>query len=180
MTDNQLLHKLQASQPDALKELMTKYSRYVYNVIAYILGHAGQREDVEELLQDTFFAVWQHADRIKPQKLKSYLGAAARNKAKNWLRDNQKKIMEENELEIPGQGNPMEDAAMQRETSRQIDRALRRMTPRDREIFLRHYYYVQTAEEIAAWMGISRSLVLSRLSRGKKILEKELSKEGLS
>lgn len=180
MTNNQLLWNIQTSQPNAMNDFMAKYSRYVYNVIAYILGSAGQHEDVEELLQDTFFSVWQHADRIKPQKLKSYLGTVARNKAKNWLRDNPKINYETDWIEIPDQDDSMEDAALRRETTRQVQRALHRMTPRDREIFLRHYYYLQTAEEIAAWMEISRSMVLSRLSRGKKILKKELGKEGLS
>lgn len=180
MTDHQLLRNIQASQPNAMNDLMAKYSRYAYNVIAYILGHAGQHEDVEELLQDTFLSVWQHADRIQPQKMKSYIGTVARNKAKNWLRDNPKKYFETDWIEIPDQGNSMEDAALRKETARQVQRALRRMNARDREIFLRHYYYLQTAEEIAAWMGLSRNTVLSRLSRGKKILKKELGKEGLS
>lgn len=77
MTNHQLLRNIQASQPNAMNDLMAKYSRYAYNIIAYILGHAGQHEDVEELLQDTFLSVWQHADRIQPQKMKSYIGTVA-------------------------------------------------------------------------------------------------------
>lgn len=86
MTDERILQKMQAGQTEALHTLMEKYNRYVYNIIAYILGHAGSREDVEELLQDTFYSVWQHAENIQSRKLKAYLCAAARNKAKSWLR----------------------------------------------------------------------------------------------
>ena len=78
MTDERILQKMQMQQPDALDALMKKYSRYVYNVIAYILGRAGGHEDVEELLQDTFYSVWQHAENIQSRKLKAYLCAAAR------------------------------------------------------------------------------------------------------
>lgn len=179
MTDEKLLKRLQAQQPDSLRELMSKYSRYVYNVIAYILGHAGDHEDVEELLQDTFYSVWQHAERIPAKKLKAYLSTTARNKAKNWLRDHQKVPTVPDYVEIQAPGDTLEDAMVRKETVHQVRRAIRQMAPRDREIFLRHYYFLQTAGEIAEWMGIPRNTVLSRLARGKKILQRALSKEAL-
>lgn len=179
MTDERILQKMQMQQPDALDALMKKYSRYVYNVIAYILGRAGGHEDVEELLQDTFYSVWQHAENIQSRKLKAYLCAAARNKAKSWLRSHQKMPIAPDYVEIPDPGDPLEEAAVRQETARQVQKALRQMAPRDREIFLRHYYYLQTAKTIAEYMGIPRNTVLSRLARGRKILKKTLSKEDL-
>lgn len=179
MTDERLLKRLQAQQPDSLRELMAKYSRYVYNVIAYILGHAGEHEDVEELLQDTFYSVWQHAERIPAKKLKAYLGTTARNKAKNWLRDHQKMPTVPDYIEVQAPGDSLEDATVRKETAYQVRHAIRQMTPRDREIFLRYYFFLQTTGEIAEWMEIPRNTVLSRLARGRKILQKALSKEGL-
>lgn len=179
MTDERILQKMQMRQPDALDALMKKYSRYVYNVIAYILERAGGHEDVEELLQDTFYSVWQHAENIQPRKLKAYLGAAARNKAKSWLRSHQKMPIAPDYVEIPDPGDPLEEAAMHQETARQVRQAIRQMTSKDREIFLRYYYYLQNTRAIAEQMGIPQNTVLSRLARGRKILKKNLRKEGL-
>ena len=53
------------------------------------------------------------------------------------------------------------------------------MRPKDREIFLRYYYYLQTTDQIAETMGIPPSTVRSRLSRGRKTLKETLSKEVL-
>ena len=179
MTDEYMLHRLKAGQQIALEEMMEKYHRYVYTIIAGIIGSTGRPEDVEELVQDTFYAVWDHAEAIHSRKLKAYLGSTARNKAKNWLRGRRELPMALDSIDIPDINGSLEDAAVQAELARSIRKALKQMRPKDTEIFLRHYYYLQTAETIAAHMGIPTNTVLSRLARGRKILRKTLSKEDL-
>lgn len=73
MTDDHLLRKLKDHQQDALELMMKKYRPYVYTILSNMLGTAGSSEDVEELLQDTFYAIWSHADSIYEGKLKAYL-----------------------------------------------------------------------------------------------------------
>lgn len=179
MTDERILQKMQMGQSDALDALMEKYSRYIYNIIAYILGHAGGHEDVEELLQDTFYSVWQHSKNIQTKKLKAYLGAAARNKAKSWLRNHQEIPIAPDFVEIPDPGDLLEEAAVRKDAARQVRQSIHQMAPKDREIFLRYYYYLQPTRTIAEYMGIPQNTVLSRLARGRKILKKNLSKEEL-
>lgn len=179
MTDERLLKALQSQQQDAMDALMGKYQKYVYIVIANILGSSGGPEDIEELVQDTFYAIWTHADAIHTGNLKAYLGTTARNKAKSWVRSRRELPMALDMVEIPDSGHTLDDLAAQEELARYIRNALNRMRPKDREIFLRHYYYLQTTGEIASHMGIPVSTVCSRLMRGRKILKKSLSKEGL-
>lgn len=176
MTDEQLLRGLQNAQQDALEALMRKYYRYIYTVIANTLGSAGGPEDVKELVQDTFYAVWRSADSIHG-RLRPYLSTTARNRAVSFLRTRRELPMCLDMIDIPDPGGSLEDAAQQRELTGMIQSAINRMRPKDREIFFRHYYYVQTAEEIAVQMGISPNVVRTRLSRGRKILKKTLSKE---
>jgi RNA polymerase sigma-70 factor (ECF subfamily) len=176
MTDVQMLNSLRAQEQEALEQLMEKYHRYVYTII-YGIIHSP--EDVEELVQDTFYAVWSHADAIQPGKLKPYLGTTARNRAKSWLRSHKDLPMAPDMIEIASCDYDPEDAAQRREMARIIGRALNRMRPKDKEIFLRYYYYLQTTEEISRIMGIPRNTVLSRLMRGRKQLEKILAKEDL-
>lgn len=57
MTDDHLLRKLKDHQQDALELMMKKYRPYVYTILSNMLGTAGSSEDVEELLQDTFYAI---------------------------------------------------------------------------------------------------------------------------
>ena len=51
--------------------------------------------------------------------------------------------------------------------------------PEDREIFLRYYYYLQPAPEIAEAMRLTPGAVRTRLSRGRAALKKRLSQEEL-
>ncbi len=177
MTDEQILRRMQAGQQEALEVLMEKYRRYVFLVIANMLGSAGSAADAEELTADAFYAVWSHAGAIQSGKLKAYLGITARNKAKSFLRGRREIPMDLDTVELPDGGNSVEDGLMQKELAALLKRAIHRMRPKDREIFLRYYYYLQTSDQIAASMGMPASTVRSRLVRGRKILKKILSKE---
>lgn len=180
MTDEQLLRGMQAQQPEAMEALMKKYHRYIQTVIANILSGYGKPEDTEELVQDAFYSVWTHAEAISGGKLRAYLRTTARNKAKSWLRGRRELPMALDTIEIPDPDGSLEDAAEQEELAGVLQRAIGRMRPKDREIFLRYYYYLQTAAEIAEQMDMSLNTVLSRLMRGRKQLKKTLSKEDFS
>ena len=54
------------------------------------------------------------------------------------------------------------------------------MSPLDREIFLRHYYYAQTVKEVALQMGMKESTVKTRLKRGRVKLKETLMREGFA
>lgn len=177
MTDEQLLRGMQNAQQEALEALMEKYYRYIYTVVANTLGSAGGPEDIKELVQDTFYAVWRSADSVRG-RLRPYLSTTARNRAVSFLRARRELPMSLDMIDIPDPGGSLEDAAQQRELSRRLQNAIDRMRPKDREIFFRHYYYVQTTGEIAAQMGLSPNVVRARLSRGRKILKKTLNREG--
>ena len=55
---------------------------------------------------------------------------------------------------------------------------LDQLSPQDRAIFLRHYYYGQTAAEIGGALALSPSTVKVRLHRGRKKLKEILSERG--
>lgn len=175
--DNKRLTE-QDRQQKIFQEIEKKYRSYIFLVITSVLGRAGTKEDAEELVQDTLYALWTHPYALQSERLKAYLCVTARNQAKNWLRDHHLLPIEPAIVEIPDPAGSLEDITVQRELARQLHRAMRQLSPKDREIFLRHYFYLQTAGEIAERLGIPRNTVLSRLSRGRKRLQKALNREG--
>lgn len=176
MTDNQLLQQLQSQYPASIELLMQKYHRYVYTVVANVLGARGTHEDIEELVQDTFYAVWSHAGAIRGN-LKAYLSTSARNKAKSWLQRQRELPMALDTVEIPDAIASLDAVAQHVELNRILMRAIDQMRPKDREIFLRFYFYMQTTEEIAARLNISANAVRVRLTRGRAVLKKTFDKE---
>ncbi|MDD6239556.1 MAG: sigma factor [Oscillospiraceae bacterium] len=79
MTDEQLLREMRKGNQEALQQMIQRYHRYLTTIIGNILGSGGSREDIEELVQDTFYAVWNRAGEIRGP-LKPYLCTAARNR----------------------------------------------------------------------------------------------------
>ena len=177
MKEEPLLRRLQAKEPEALESLMAQYHRYIYTLIYNILGPAGKPSDAEELTNDTFFAVWFHADAIHPGKLKAYLCTTARNKAKSFLRRTREVPMDLDTVELPDRSDTLDETLIRQERAALVRQAIAKMRPKDREIFLRYYYYLQPTEQIAACMSIPHGTVRSRLSRGRKLLKTMLSKE---
>lgn len=179
MTEERLQKRLQRREPEALEDLMEQYKKLLYITIANVLGRTGTHGDIEELVSDTFLAVWNYAENIQPGNLKAYLCTTARNKAKSFLRSRKTLPMDLDEIEVSTTADSPEEAVLQKELSRQVKRAIHKMRPKDKEIFLRYYYYLQNTEEISQKMNIPASTVRSRLARGRRILEKYLSKEAL-
>lgn len=176
-SDAQLICRMQAGDDKALELLMDKYGSYVYRVIANVLLNAGSASDAEELTSDTFYAVWTHAGSIDARNLKSYLAVTARNKAKSFLRKHRELPMDLDTIPLSN-GISLEDHAVEKELKQLLKQAIDKMRPQDRDIFLRYYYYLQTTSQISQLLNIPHSTVRSRLMRGRKKLQKILTKEG--
>ena len=85
--------------------------------------------------------------------------------------------MDLDEIEIPDDSLPLEEKAIQADLARRLRRAIDAMRPKDREIFLRYYYYLEPTDVIAERMQIPGTTVRSRLARGREQLNNTLCKE---
>lgn len=177
MREAALLKRLQQGDSDALDQLTTRYRHYVCTILSNMLRDSGAWADVEELCADVFLALWQHAGTVKSGKLKAWLGTVTRNRAKSWLRSRQELPMDLDEIELPTDAPGPEEEALRSELAAAVRRAVDSLGSKDREIFLRYYFYLQPAEDIAAALNMAPASVRSRLSRGRALLRKRLEKE---
>lgn len=177
MTDEQAVRLLQKQDTQALHWMITRYHRYVSSVICMVLGACCRPQDAEELAADVFYSVFSHAADISPGKLRAYLGAAARNRAKDFLRRQQPLPADLDELSLPDMSEGPESDLLRRERQQRVRQALEQLSADDREIFLRYYYYLQPAPQIAQAMGLTPGAVRTRLSRGRAVLKTYLSQE---
>lgn len=179
MTDERILEKIRKRDPDGLGRLMDRYLPYVSAVVWNILHTSMTVQDAEEVVSDVFLVAWERAGSIMPGKVKAWLGAVARNKAKNKLRDLGKELpLEEDllsDLEAPDVLSGLEQA----DERRLVRHALDTLPPKDREIFLRHYYYIQTVETIGREMRMPAATVKTRLRRGRMKLKEYLTRRDL-
>ncbi len=166
-----LLKNLQKGNRNSLEDIIRLYTPYVSAVIYNTIGHIAPREDVEEVIADTFLLLWQHADRIDAEKgcIRSYIGAIARNAAKNKLRFvRPHEALDENT--VSRSANP-QDTYLQNEDRQLLLDGITALGAPDSEIFLRYFYYGEKIRTIATVMQLNVSTVKSKLARGKEKLK---------
>ncbi len=170
-----MVKALRRGELSALEELMDRYTPYVSSVASRILRN--RPADAEELTADVFLAAWDNRGKLRPGKLKGWLGAVARNRAFNLLRADRDTLpLEEDVLILETDGPDRE--LDKKETARVINQSLARLDKPQRELFVRHYYYGQTVQEAALAMGLNLSTAKTWLRRGREELKAILEKEG--
>ena len=176
-SDDRLAQRLRQGDEAALGEIIERYTAYVGAIVWNILSGKQSREDAAEVVSDSFYTLWQNAEKVQPGKLKAYLACIARSRALNALRRAKQDLpLEEDTIHLTVDGP--EDEAMRRAESEALRRSLDAMGEPDRTIFIRHYYWYQTAAEIAAAMGINSNTIQTKLRRGRQRLKAELTEGG--
>ncbi len=177
MDEKTFLKRLKRGDEAALIWFIERYGAYVNTIIYHIIGATMSPADIEEVASDVFFALWTNAERIQPDKVKAYLGAVARNKAKNYTRKIRKEIPLEDDVIIVSDEN-IEQTFEHREQVLFLKKTIMALPCPDREIFLRHYYYYQPIAVIAEEMDMNASTVKTKLHRGRKKLKEIIIKGG--
>lgn len=176
MREEVILRKMRQGDPEGLEALMDRYIPYVSTIVWNILRGSMAKEDAEEVVSDVFLEAWAQAGKLQSGFVKAWLGAVARNKAKNKLRQMGRDLpLEEDILEIPDECTPVTQAE-HAEERRQVRRAIDQLGDPDREIFLRHYYYAQTVAEIGQCMRLNESTIKTKLRRGRMRLKDLLTR----
>lgn len=181
MEDAKIIQLFWDRDQSAIEESDRKYGRYCYAVANRILD---SREDSRECVNDTWHNAWRAIPPEKPSKLQSFFGRITRNLALDRYGYNnaQKRnvrletAMDEYWQCIPNGDMPMDDKLILREL---INGFLESLDKQTRIIFLRRYWYVCSAKEIARSMGLSESNVNVILHRTRKEMKLYLQKEGI-
>ena len=174
MTDAKALMQLQSGDQQVLEWFIDRYGNYVGTIVNSIMQDCMSREDVEEVTADVFVTFWKSAENLLPLNLKGYLSRVARSLALRKLREKTQELpLEEDVLFI--EEDSLIEKLDQEERDRRVREAVLSMTPPDREIFLRHYYYCQNITMIAEKMKMNPSTIKTRLRRGREKLRQHLT-----
>jgi RNA polymerase sigma-70 factor (ECF subfamily) len=128
-------------------------------------------------LADIQLQVWDAIQGYDPGRasLTTWLTHLARNAALNRRRGNVRR-QESSCLDetIPDAGDTPEQSAIRAETAKALWAAVGQLGRRDRELFLRKYYYYQSTAQISSELGLTVRAVEGRLYRIRKRLQEEL------
>ena len=105
MEEGELVRRLKRGDPAALEALMDRDTAFACGVASSILRNAPR--DVEEVVSDSFLALWDNAHKLIPGQVRGYLSTIVRNRAKNRLRELGKEMpLEDDFLDLEPSGDP--------------------------------------------------------------------------
>ena len=184
MDDIVILALLRENPPEGLRNIIAKYRGLVGKISSGLL--AGQQEDMEEVIADTFISIWKHADKIDLQKgsLKSLVIITARNHAINrWrkLKNNNLVILENPDTLLDESFDAL-NALISEENAQEIQEFINNLPQPHREIFVRRHYLLEPIKDIAENFNmdvkqISNYLYQSKLRLREIAIKEEITNE---
>ena len=165
----------------AIAETDRKYGTYCRSIAWNILQ---SREDSEECVSDTWLRAWNAMPPQRPGVLRQFLAKITRNLSLDRFRADHAQKRGSGEVplaleelkECVGTGDPATEAERAL-LAQLIDRFLQTLSPRDRNIFLRRYFYMESHKDIAARYGMKEANVRLCLSRTRQKLRIYLREE---
>ena len=176
MTDHELRALMKSDLNDGAKALYEQYYRYVYAIVCRLVRDCGTQEDVEDCVADTFAEIITHADSIRGDSLKAYIGRAAHNKALNYCRSLNRRAQHSVPLDDAPEpaGDELEPQSEERELRRQLLAAIEQLGEPDATIIMQKYYCGRSMQDIAKAVGLSAHTAQVRCGRALKKLQKAL------
>ncbi|MEM0939533.1 MAG: sigma-70 family RNA polymerase sigma factor [Bacteroidota bacterium] len=178
-TEPELIQHILAGEWRNYAILVDKYQKKVFNYVNYLMGN---REDAEEVTQDTFTKAYRSLGQFRGDaKFSTWLLRIAHFESLTRLR--KKKPMEtgidhvvcfsENAIDNP------QYMLQQRDKAKVLNLALNKLTPDERSVITLFYYEDLSIKEIVEVTKLKESNVKIHLHRGRKKLFGILSKMGI-
>jgi RNA polymerase sigma-70 factor (ECF subfamily) len=159
------------------------YDEYRVRLFSFLARLCRRRDLAEDLLEETWLRLVEHAGRIKPETpLGPWLYTVARNLYFSYCRS--RAIEDERSAGLMGlwpaasrPPSPFEDASAG-ELEARLERALDRLPPHYREALLFSLVEEMTAVEMAEVCGASPETMRQRLFRARAMLAREMDLAG--
>jgi RNA polymerase sigma-70 factor (ECF subfamily) len=182
----ELARRLMAGDADARERFIETFQKKVFQ---YSYLSCGQREDAEEVAQETLLKVWEHFHELRePEHVKTWVFRIARNICLTRRRRSEFAPCEELSIEkVPTewQGNLAdraylpEDLTYQHELRRVLAKVIHGLPEKYRSVVVMRDLEEMSIEDTAGILCVSESVVKTRLLRARGLLRKRLELEGL-
>jgi RNA polymerase sigma-70 factor (ECF subfamily) len=183
MGDDEIIEMLFLRAEESISAIEKKYGAACKKIAMNILGN---EEDAEECVNDAYLGVWNTVPPEKPNPFSTFLFRILRNLSLKKLALNkaQKRnakfemLITEIEDYLPS-AETVESRMEQMELGQAISEFLATLSPENRKIFMKRYWYSESYEQIAAEMRLSKGTVSMRLVRTREKMRIFLKERGI-
>lgn len=184
ISDEVLVIKVARGDTAAFESL---YDRHASVVLAIALRVVGERAAAEDVLQETFWRLWNSADTYQSQRgsFTSWLFRIARNLAIDLYRRRSvrpqtvENLDEDNPIldNVPDPDADVGELAQSDLQNQQIHEALTSLPPEQKQVIELAYYYGMTRQEISEMTGEALGTIHTRARLGLQKLRVMLERE---
>lgn len=181
LTDEALVQQISRRNSEALAALYDRHAQTVFNLIMRIVR---EPTSADELLQDTFWQVWQKADSFQHGNAAAWLFRIARNKSLDWLR--RQKVRPSIALSLDATDGmaagvvaaPVEQTVAQSWQQAELHQALAELPPAQRHCLELAFFEGLSQRQIAEHTQTPLSTVKTRIQMALGKLERTLRAVG--
>ncbi len=173
--DKNIIKKISKGDLSAFEKLFKDY----YEELCYFADrYLNDMDQAEEVVQDTFFVIWQNRDKINvKQSVKSYLYTAIKNKSLKEIRSKSYENKYKSHMKNQGYetaSTPVEELNA-KELNMLINRTLRSLPERTQKVFKMSRDEGLKYKEIAEKLSISVKTVETDMGKALKVFRKNLN-----
>ncbi|MGI6643813.1 MAG: RNA polymerase sigma factor [Bacillota bacterium] len=174
--DDQIIELIKSRKDEGFRLLRQQYSRRMNYIVRSILRDPA---DTEDCISDIHEKIWRSIEDYCPEKgsFSAWLTAISRNTALNYSRRKDRSHDRLKHDMVDTQTPSPEDNFLRQEQIVGLKRALSALSPGERRMFYRKYYYLQPTSQIAAELGLTERAVEGKLYRLRKKLQERLGRD---
>jgi RNA polymerase sigma-70 factor (ECF subfamily) len=163
--DQTAIEQCRAGDPSAFEPIVRRYERLLYTVALRMLG---DREDASDAAQNAFVKAYERLGTFDAsRRFFSWIYRILVNECIDLRRD--RRVYVDVSDQLPASGTPA-DIFEHRETRQRVQRAIVALAPRYREVVVLRHFTELSYEEIADALGVSTTVVKSRLFTARQRL----------
>lgn len=187
LSDHDLVERARKGSEKAYRELLGRYQRPVFSLVYRMVR---DREQAEDLAQETFVRVFNNLERYDPAyKFSSWIFKIATNLTIDWMRrkevptvsiDGSRYATSSDEIEastitVESKEENPEERLESKELGAEIEQAIGRLRPEYRQAIILRHIEDKPYEEIAQIMALPLGTVKTYIHRGRGELKEMLA-----
>ncbi|CEH31488.1 RNA polymerase sigma-70 factor, ECF subfamily [Aneurinibacillus migulanus] len=182
ITEQRIIQRAKNGDRDAFAELVDLYKDKVYHVSYRMVGN---RQEAEDVAQETFLRVYANLDNYDPQyKFSTWIYRIASNLSIDLLRKRKKNLSIDAEISgaegvdwhdrLADTSKGPEEEVLTDELQGEVQGAIMGLSPKYRAVMLLRYIEDLSLQEISEAVQLPISTIKTRIHRGREALRKKL------
>ena len=160
LPDARLVARCRTGDHDAWRELVQRFSRYVYAIA--VQAYRLPEHDAEDVFQEVFARTYEHLGKLRSDEaIRPWIGQLTRRLCVDRLRAGSREHLSEDPVEAP----EADDAVATLDEALSVHEALARLPEHCREILDRFFCRDESYQVIGASLDLPAGTIASRISR---------------